>query len=219
VIIQLAQAMDDPIAGAFPWENYETCLEETMGDKWDALQEQGYWIDPDFNAVETSTSFETDSGKFEFLSADISWLAPFSILKPEGDEASYPLVLIPFDSMRLWSGYISNPPFVIKSVEDTILKGNDVLVEVNPATASALGLRNGGRAILATPQGDARVRVYAYEGIMPGLVAMPRGLGHTANDRFVSGKGVNVNALLGPVEDPATGHDAVWGIRAKLTKA
>jgi anaerobic selenocysteine-containing dehydrogenase len=107
----------------------------------------------------------------------------------------------------------------MKTVEDTVLKGDDVLVEVNPDTAKALGLKNGGRALLSTPGGEARVRIYAYEGIMPGLVAMPRGLGHTANDRFLAGKGVNVNSLMGPVEDPATGYNAVWGIRAKLTKA
>ena len=95
------------------------------------------------------------------------------------------------------------------------------LLPRGPAVRSCdtMGLKNGGRAILSTPGGEARVRIYAYEGIMPGLVAMPRGLGHTANDRFLAGKGVNVNSLMGPVEDPATGYNAVWGIRAKLTKA
>jgi len=54
---------------------------------------------------------------------------------------------------------------------------------------------------------------------MPGLVAMPKGLGHTAYDKFLAGKGVNFNTLVGPVEDPASGHDAAWGIRANLSKA
>jgi anaerobic selenocysteine-containing dehydrogenase len=219
VVIQLAQSLGGNIARAFPWENYETCLQETLADKWDTLEESGYWLDSDYNAAEVSTSFETESGRFEFVNSEISALARFTVLKPEGDEANFPQILIPFDSMRLWDGYVGNPPFVMKTVEDTVLKGNDVLVEINPATAKALGLKNGGRARLSTPMGDARVRVYFYEGIMPGLVAMPRGLGHTANDRFLAGKGVNVNTLMGPVEDPATGYNAVWGIRAKLTKA
>jgi hypothetical protein len=51
---------------------------------------------------------------------------------------------------------------------------------------------------------------------MPGVVAMPRGLGHTAYDEFLAGKGVNVNQLVGSVDDPASGLDAAWGIRAKL---
>jgi hypothetical protein len=51
---------------------------------------------------------------------------------------------------------------------------------------------------------------------MPGVVAMPRGLGHTAYDQFLANKGINVNRLIGPVEDPASGFDAAWGIRAEL---
>ena len=54
---------------------------------------------------------------------------------------------------------------------------------------------------------------------MPGVVAMPRGLGHTAYDKFLAGKGVNFNVLVAPIEDPASGMNAAWGIRAKLAKA
>jgi anaerobic selenocysteine-containing dehydrogenase len=70
--------------------------------------------------------------------------------------------------------------------------------------------------MLKTPIGRAEVRVYHNDGIMPGLVAMPRGLGHTAYDHYLADKGINVNRLIGPVEDPASGLDAAWGIRAKL---
>jgi hypothetical protein len=48
---------------------------------------------------------------------------------------------------------------------------------------------------------------------------MPRGLGHTAFDAYLSNKGVNVNQLIGAVEDPITGLDAAWGIRASLSRA
>jgi hypothetical protein len=48
---------------------------------------------------------------------------------------------------------------------------------------------------------------------------MVRGLGHSAYDQFLAGKGVNYSALCASVEDAASGHDAAWGIRAKLSKA
>ena len=64
-----------------------------------------------------------------------------------------------------------------------------------------------------------KARCAGLLSIMPGLVAMVRGLGHSAFDAFVSGKGVNVNALMSPVEDPGTGLEAAWGVRAKLIKA
>ena len=92
-------------------------------------------------------------------------------------------------------------------------------MELNPATAGEVGLRAGKYAILSTPKGRARVKVRLSEGIMPGVLAMIRGLGHTAYDKFLANKGINYNSLSAPVEDAASGYDASWGIRARLEKA
>ena len=73
--------------------------------------------------------------------------------------------------------------------------------------------------MLSTPVGNARVKVHLFDGIMPGIVALPRGLGHTAFDDYLAGKGINFNELIGPVEDSVSGLDAAWGIRVKLAKA
>ncbi|NNL74993.1 MAG: molybdopterin-dependent oxidoreductase [Desulfobacterales bacterium] len=219
VIIQLAKSMGGFIADAFSWDNYETCLKETLGEKWDELAENGYWVDSVYEAPGWKGGFETASGKFEFTSAEINSLSRYTPVKPQGDEAAFPLVLVPYDSMRLAAGFIGDPPFVIKTVEDTVLKVKDVFVEINPATAGKLGLSEGRYAKLTTPKGSAKVKVHLFDGIMPGIVAMPSGLGHTAYDKFLAGKGININQLTGPVEDTSTGHDAAWGIRAKLVKA
>jgi anaerobic selenocysteine-containing dehydrogenase len=146
-------------------------------------------------------------------------LAGYSPLKLAGDEILYPLALVPYDTMRLASGYVGSPPFLIKALEDTILQGNDVLIELNPETARQLGLAQGRAVNLTTLKGSARVRIHLSNGIMPGLVALPRGLGHTADNRFLAGRGVNYNQLSSPIEDPASGHNAAWGMRAKLSKA
>ena len=60
--------------------------------------------------------------------------------------------------------------------------------------------------------------VHLFEGIMPGVIGIPKGLGHTGYDDYLAGKGVNANSLLGVVEDPISGLCATWGIRAKLTR-
>ena len=216
-IIQLAKELGHTIGAAFPWEDYATCLEETLGDNWDGLVEEGFVVDDEFNAADWADAFETDSTKFEFTNNDIRTLAGYEPIKPEGDEATYPLLLVPYDSMRMSSGYVGSPPFMIKALEDTVLKGNDVLVEINPATAKQLGLSDGKIAKLTTPKGGARVKVHLTQGVMPGIVAIPRGMGHTRNDRFLAGRGVNYNQLSGPVDDPASGHNAAWGIRANLS--
>jgi anaerobic selenocysteine-containing dehydrogenase len=219
VVIQLAKALGHTIGAAFPWDDYVTCLEETLGDKWDALVEEGYWVDAEFSGTDWAESFETDSAKFEFSNNEINMLAGYSPLKLAGDEILYPLALVPYDTMRLASGYVGSPPFLIKALEDTILQGNEVLVELNPETAKQLGLAQGRAVNLTTLKGSVRVKIHLSNGIMPGLVALPRGLGHTAYDRFLAGRGVNYNQLSNPIEDPASGHNAAWGMRAKLSKA
>ncbi len=218
VVIQLAQELGHTIGAAFAWDDYNSCLEETLGDRWDGLLENGFWMDDGFSGAQWANAFETDSAKFEFTNNDIRTLAAYEPIKPEGDEAGYQLLLVPFDSMRLnGDGQPGAPPFMIKALEDTILKGNDVLVEINPATAKQLGLSEGRTANLATPRGSAKVKIRLTQGIMPGVIAIPRGLGHTADNRFLAGIGVNYNQLSGPVDDPASGYNAAWGIRAKLS--
>jgi len=214
VLIQLAKRLPGPVADAFYWESYEACLEETLGDKWDALAESGYLTAENFVAL----PFETSSGKFEFSNREIAALPAHEPLKMEGGEG-FPLVLIPFASMRLPAGPVGAPPFLVKALEDTILSGNEVAVEVNPATAREIGLADGKVAVLETPRGKGRVRVRWADGIMPGLVALPKGLGHTAYGRFLAGKGVNFNDFIAPIEDPASGYNAAWGIGARLSRA
>jgi anaerobic selenocysteine-containing dehydrogenase len=218
-IIQLATALGGNIGAAFPWDEYEACLEETLGNRWDALVEEGYWVDDQFSGADWVDAFETVSTRFEFTNSDIRALAEYHPIKLEADESLYPLVLIPYDTMRLTSGYIATPPFLVKALEDTILKGNDVLVEINPATARPLGLSEGKYASLTTLKGSVRVKTHLTNGIMPGVIAIPRGLGRTNVDRFLADRGINYNQFSSPVEDPASGHNAAWGIRAKLSKA
>jgi anaerobic selenocysteine-containing dehydrogenase len=218
VIIQLAKDMGGTVAEAFPWDNYQGCLEETL-EELASLLEEGFRLDDAFSSSNWADAFETESAKFEFSNSDMNALPPYTPVPAQGDESFYQLLLVPYDTLRLAGGYAGSPPFLVKALEDTILKGNDVLVEVNPATAKKLGLPNGQYATLSTPTGSGRVKVYFFDGIMPGVVAIPRGLGHTGENKFLDGKGLNYNTLCTAVEDPATGLDAAWGIRAKLAKA
>ncbi len=217
VIIALAQGVGDPVASAFAWDGYEACLEEAYPDQWDSLTSEGYWMAEDFDPAPWPEAFETASEKFEFVPEGLQHgYVPVDIA---GEEGGFPLVLTPYDTMRITSGYVGNPPFMTKTVPVEVLKGKELLVELNPQTADQLGFSEGVRAVLTTPAGTANVRVHLYEGIMPGLVAMARGLGHTAYDKYLADKGTNVNRLIGPTADPVSGLNAAWGIRAKLTRA
>ena len=211
-ILQIAKALKGTVAGAFPWPDYESCLKATLHDQWPALTSDGAWV----HSGASRQGFETASGKFVLMNDSISAAYMSDEVAMQGRDAAYPLLLVPYDSIRLASRYVGDTPFMIKTVSDAVIKRQDGFVEINPETAKKMNLADGQTAQLSTPLGTAKVRVHYEHGIMPGVVAMPRGLGHTAYDAYLAGKGVNVNQLIGPVEDPASGLDAAWGIGAKL---
>jgi len=227
VLMTIARNLGGAVANAFPWRNYKALLQETMGDKWSTIKKTGYVEEADYQPPIWKDAFATRSRKFEFYitalnragmkrNKDLDYLPHYEPITPEGDSETYPLTLIPYELIRLADGAIGNPPFCTKAVEMTELKGNDIFVEVNPKTAGDYGLAEGRYAMLETLKGKAKVLVHLSEGIMPGLVGMPKGLGHAGYDGYLAGKGVNVNSLMGVVEDPISGLCATWGIQAKL---
>lgn len=217
VVLKIAQVLDGTVAEAFPWKTYEACLKQTLGSRWPTLEKNGFWIDESFQPESPVTAFQGPAIRLELAGNIVDAGTLFQPAQPEGDKTEYPLQLIAFDTMRLAGRGSGTPPFMIKTVSDRILKGLDSFVEINPETADSIGLSEGDAALLTTPKGSATVRVHLFEGILPGVIALPRGLGHTAFDAYLAGKGINVNELIGPVEDSTTGLDAAWGIRASLS--
>ncbi len=226
-LINIAGSLGGFIENAFPWKDYEAFLKQTLTKQWDSLEKQGYWVDPEFMPPAWAKAFQTPSGKYEFYPSqrsnpsgkDADALPGFRQVELPGDPEKMPLTLMPYASARIAGGAVANPPFMTKTVDANVIKDGDVFVEINPQTAKKHGFSEGDAAVLKTPAGKARVRIHLFEGLMPGLVAMPAGLDHTAFSDYIAGKGANVNALLTDVSDPGSGLNAGWGSRASLVKA
>jgi len=207
VMIALAQKMGDPIAEAFAWNNYQACLEQTYGYRWNRLLDEGF---VSFHSGASGPIAEQG----DVISNEELFLPPKSLAT---DTKDFPLTLIPYDTLRLANGVIGTPPFLTKIASPDVLDGNTQLVEMNPETAKSMGLKEGRKAKLTTTVGEAEVQVTLFDGLQPGLVAMPTGLGHWAFDSFLAHKGVNINRLMAVVEDPVSGMDTAWSVPAKLT--
>jgi anaerobic selenocysteine-containing dehydrogenase len=112
-----------------------------------------------------------------------------------------------------------------KNLWETLLLKNDQFVEVHPETARSLRLREGDGAKLKTPHGEVSVRVHLSKGAPPphgenpGYIFVAQGLGHTAYDEYIQGKGVNANDLVEVHVDSVTGIGMVWTTRAQLLRA
>jgi anaerobic selenocysteine-containing dehydrogenase len=213
---------------------------------WEDLKASGCWYIPSHSFGRWAEIFRTPSGKFEFYSSSIeSALAGGSkdrslddtlkemgvvergdeVYMPhyegaglEADTGGYPLLLFPAELINLASGWIGNPPFLNKTLFDYQLKGADLFVEVNPKTAAEHGLSEGSRVILRSTRGELTARIHLFEGAMPGVVFIPVGLGHTAYDRYLKGKGVNPYRIIKRAEDPLSGQPIWWNTRVKVMK-
>ena len=201
---------------------------DSFDDLWEKLSEHSCWFDTTPEMVSWSSAFKTPSGKFEFYSQkmrqvgirgnDITYLPHFEQVEPAGDPNKYPLVLMPYETLIITNGPLANPPFMTKMLFDFELKGNDCFVEVNAKTAANLGLKQGDRIALQTERGSLEVRVHLTGAARPDLVFIPTGLGHSAFDAYIKGKGVNANEIVVAQQDEVIGLATWWGTRVKIYK-
>jgi len=209
-------------AGQTPKRNFKSDK-----DLWSKLTAGFCWYDA---PVDPLQNIATESGRYELacltlqnkglnVEDDQVYLPHYAPLAPSGDEKEFPLLMVGYRTLSLSSGYLANPPFMNKTLWSFLLKGNELLVEVNPKTAASLGFKEGDRAVLKTPGGEVEVRVHLFPGAHPGAVFIARGLGHTAYDEYIRDKGVNANDIIEVQMDPITGLGTVWATRAQLARA
>ncbi|MFH2129893.1 MAG: molybdopterin-dependent oxidoreductase, partial [bacterium] len=204
VLIETASRLGDPMAPFFPWGSYETCLKQSLGDRWQELTEKTV-VDLPQPKIKSIPMMNTSA--FHSLPTRLT-----------GSSQEYPLTLISKVSMRLNNNADASSPFMMKTVEESVLRKNRGFVDINPDTADEQNLSEADSVMLETPHGQATVSVHLDAGTAPGLLVMARGLGHGAVDEYSGGKGTNVNELLGEMTDPLTGYNIAWGARAALKK-
>lgn len=209
-------------SGQAPKSNYKN-----PKDLWNKLTSGLCWYGPPVDALQ---QINTASGKYELACVSLQnrgvnvedaavYLPHFAPLTPSGDAQAFPLLMMGYRRLNISSEYLANPPFMTKTLWDFLLKGNDLFVEIHPETAKSLGLKQGDRATLTTPEGEVKVRIRIFAGAHPGTVCVVHGLGHTAYDEYIQDKGVNINDIIEVQMDPITGMGTVWATRAQLARA
>jgi menaquinone reductase, molybdopterin-binding-like subunit len=213
---------------------------------WKELTQSGCWFEPAHPFGNWSNIFQTKSKKFEFFSTDIdNALKCYADKRPvqemlanlgigsSGDEVNMPhyeekgaggkkgnsgIVFLPFEIINLASGWVGNPPFLNKTLFENQLKRDDIFAEINPKTASQYGLKEGSKITIRSSKGEIRARVHIFDGARPGIIFVPAGLGHTAYDNYLKGKGANPFDIIDISEDPLTGNPVWWNTRVEIVK-
>lgn len=140
------------------------------------------------------------------------------IKKMTGDSADYPLTMMPFNLRGVGDGSGLVCPYVLKGIDDTILLGNTLWVQMNPETADKNGLSEGSRIDIISRRGALKnLKVHLTKTVAPDVVAVPLGFGQKANTKYAAGKGVNPREIMNDEIDPVSGVADWWLTKVKIS--
>ncbi|GMR04118.1 MAG: hypothetical protein BMS9Abin23_0007 [Thermodesulfobacteriota bacterium] len=139
--------------------------------------------------------------------------APF-----KGDENEYPFYLLPYAQAGYYDGRGANLPWLQELADPMTSVVWGSWVEINPATAKKLGIKEGELLSVESPYGQIKVPAYLYAGIRPDTVAVPIGQGHSIYGRYAKDRGANPIEILPAVWDRDSGAMALNVTRVSIKK-
>jgi anaerobic selenocysteine-containing dehydrogenase len=220
IVLGLARQMG--LGEALPWASTEEYLKQA----WRAIQANGsaevrvQSFESFWNDVLKAGVWGVDARRSPAAFApERSMIAGIGVATPEpaGSPADYPFVLHPYLSSAFHDGRGANLPWMQEFPDPMTGVVYGSWVELNPGTARKLGLEEGAVVVVASAHGQIRAPVYLYPAIMPEVVAMPIGQGHTALGRYARNRGANPIQILAPQQEAKTGSLAWSATRVKIT--
>ena len=223
IMLSLARQIGGELPMAMPWRT----TEEFVRDRWRGEYEKRGSADQDFEvfwqaALEAGVwGAPSATAGNQALPSNASIIASITdpVSKFAGDEDDYPLVLHPFLTATFLDGRGANLPWLQELPDPMTSVVYGSWVELNPATADELAIKEGDVLEVETPAGSVRVPAVIFPAIKPGVVAMPVGQGHTAYGRYAMGRGANPIHIVAPQIDKQSG-DLAWAatrVRLKAT--
>ena len=220
IILELAHRLD--LDEALPWSSMEQRLQEGWQELyasgsadspetdfrtfWTSVVEAGVWGKKPANAE--AESFSVDPGVIETIGVATPQFA--------GDSESYPFLLHPYVTNSMHDGRGANLPWMqeLPDAMTSVVYGS--WVEMNPATAETLGLEEGDLVEVTSTEGNITAPILIFPAIMPDVIAMPIGQGHSEYGRYAKNRGVNPIQILAPQLESETGALAWSATRVRL---
>ncbi len=213
VVLEAATLLGGEFKKEMPWPDFRTFLQHQWGsaaatagsertDRWTAhLQQGGWWGVP---------------GKTMAVSATVP--PQYVPAEFQGERDDFPFFFYPFPSLGLHRGQGANRPWLQELPDPltTVVWGS--WVEINPATARRMDVREGDVVRVTSPYGSIEAPVVFFPGMRPDLIAMPLGQGHQAYGRYAKGRGTNPLALLSRAIDPNSGRLASGATRVRVER-
>lgn len=214
VFLAVAKRLGGEAAKALPWTDEVAFLQEladelhgsslgaydaTTSNSFWALWRQygGWWTEKEIPREPDLSAIPQD---------------PLPITEPvyDGEEQDYPFHLHLYPSVTLSDGRGAHLPWLQGAPDPMTTATWGTWVELNPETASKLGVDDNDIVRVISPYGELEAPVVVYPGIRPDVVAIPVGQGHQQYGRFAQKRGSNPVALVSAITDSESGSLA-WG--------
>ncbi|HLF13800.1 MAG TPA: molybdopterin-dependent oxidoreductase [Bacteroidota bacterium] len=133
----------------------------------------------------------------------------------EGDR---PMYLVTFQVMPNRDGAGAALPLMQELFGYSVHSPWESWAEIHPETAAAAGVSNDDWVWVESSIGNVRVKAKITPGIMPDVVAIPFGMGHTSYGRYARGHGVNPNTIMRNLHDLVSGKPALEATKVRISR-
>ncbi|MBI3004412.1 MAG: molybdopterin-dependent oxidoreductase [Ignavibacteriales bacterium] len=139
--------------------------------------------------------------------------------EPVPYEVDMPLHLITFRVLSVRDGQGAALPMMQEMFGHSVRRYWQSWAEINPKTAELQHVRDGDWILVQSDAGNLKVKAKVSEGIMPNVIAIPFGLGHTSLGRYAKGHGVNPNSIMKNLYDMLSGKPATQATKVRISVA
>jgi anaerobic selenocysteine-containing dehydrogenase len=217
VLLDVAKKLKKPLS--MP-ESFEEMLKASVGNEeaWSVAQKQG-WVELGTRGSGLGTRPANREPRAASREPRAAGSEPRAA-SPEfdGDPAQFPFHFLPFASQAFLDGSTAHLPWLQEMPDPMSTAMWSTWVEINPQTASKLGIGDGDMVEIASAHGSIHAPAVLSPGIAPDVIAMPAGQGHETFTRYASGRGSNPVKVLAPVVEPETGALAWAATRVRVTR-
>jgi len=184
---------------------------------WTNAQEAGGWWDPFYDHGDWKRVLRRPSGRFEFRT-DLLERPPATAKRVAPSEAGSSLVLHLFEPLPIAGGTGAELPLLQGILDPGLEERWETWVEINPETASALRVQDRDWVRIRSSRGAIVARARVTPRVVPGVAAVPVGLGKAGGGRWASGVGANPLRLLLPTRDPLSGLPDFEGTTVEVSR-
>ncbi|MBI4425823.1 MAG: molybdopterin-dependent oxidoreductase [Elusimicrobia bacterium] len=197
-LLRLARALGGPLAKAFPWETFVDSLRASgaRAETRAPLQEGG-WRVYEAAKADAASTLKSESRRLK-LPAEL-----FGSRDIQEADPQFPLRLHVHTPLAFSFGEGGHLPFLHSLAGAHLGEQWETWVELHPATAARLGVRDRQWVWVESKEGRIKARARHYIGVREDTAGVPLGLGHTAMGRFAEGIGSNPMNLLPGALDPS----------------